>query len=425
MYIRRDKSNLHFGRQARRRGSRGLLVVWTIVMLIALGVLMRFNTVQSWVLASVMTDATPTLDAVTRAQLGERAYLAGNLETAIQHYEQAAAAEPENINILFEYGRALIYRSYAGRSFFYHAEEALEVARQAMEIDPDNAQANALLCLALVANGRAEEAISAGLNAERIEPTYAEAKAYLSTAYYYAGRPNQALTKADEAVKVNGNSVDARRALAIALAYVGEFSASVQQYERAIQIHPRLDVLYFELALYYKALDNYDASIAAFDQILAMEPDNVKAYVRKCETYFTMREDQSAQEACEQALQLDPTYPEAYRQLGMVQYTRRNYEGSIESFEMCSELQTQQNVPLIDQEIECYYVRGLAHTLLARCDEAWPVLQTALQMNPNETIKGLINQGLMSCVNYGDFSIEQIPTPIPPTPVPPEPIGVF
>lgn len=425
MYIRRDKSNLHFGRQARRRGSRGLLVVWTLVMLLALGVLMRFNTVQSWVLAAVMTDATPTLDAVTRAQLGERAYLAGDLETAIQHYEQAAAAEPENINILFEYGRMLVYRSYAGRSFFYHAEKSLEIARQAMEIDPNSAQANALLCLALVANGRAEEAISAGLNAQQIAPDYAEAKAYLSTAYYYAGRPNQALTTADEAVNLNANSVDARRALALALAYVGEFTAAVQQYERAIQIHPRLDVLYFELALYYKALDNYDASIAAFDQILAMEPNNVKAYVRKCETYFTMREDQAAQEACEQALQLDENYPEAYRQLGMVQYTRRNYEGSIESFQKCSELQTQQNVPLIDQEIQCYYVRGLAHTLLARCDEAWPVLQTALQMNPNETIKGLINQGLMSCVNYGDFSIEQIPTPIPPTPVPPEPIGVF
>lgn len=425
MYIRRDKSNLHFGRQARRRGSRGLLVVWTIVMLMALGVLMRFNTVQSWVLASVLSDATPTLDPVTRAQLGERAYLAGDIETAIQHYEQAAAVDPENINILFEYGRMLVYRSYAGRSFFTYAEKALEVAQQAMEIAPDNPQANALLSLALVSNGRAEEAISAGLNAEQLAPNYAEAKAYLATAYYYAGRPNQALTKADEAVKANPDSVDARRALALALAYVGEFTAAVQQYERAIQIHPRLDVLYFELALYYKALNNYDASIAAFDQILAMEPDNVKAYVRKCETYFTMREDQAAQEACEQALQLDPNYPEAWRQLGMVQYTRRNYEGSIESFEKCSELQTQQGVPLVDQEIQCYYVRGLAHTLLARCDEAWPVLQTALQMNPNEQIKGLINQGLMSCVNYGDFSIEQIPTPIPPTPVPPEPIGVF
>lgn len=425
MYIRRDKSNLHFGRQRRRRGSRLLLVIWTVTMLLAVGVLMRFNTVQRWVLAGVGTNATPTLDAITRAQLGERAYLAGNLETAIAHYREAALQQPDNINILFEYGRVLVYRNYAGRSFFYHAEEALDVAQRAVEVAPDNAQANALLCLALVTNGRAEEAISAGLNASQLAPDYAEARAFLSLAYYYAGRPSQALEAADQAVKLNPDSVDARRALALALAYVGQFNASVQQYERAIQIHPRLDVLYFELAQYYKGLNNYDAAIAAFDQVLAMEPDNVKAYVRKCETYFTMREDQMAQEACEQAIQLDPEYPEAYRQLGMVRYTRKNYEGAIESFEVCSTLQTQQGVPLIDQEIQCYYVRGLAHTLLARCDEAWPVLQTALQMNPSEHIKGLINQGLMSCVNYGDFSIDQVPTAIPPTPVPPEPIGVF
>ncbi len=425
MYIRRDKSNLHFGRQRRRRGSRLLLVIWTVTMLLAVGVLMRFNTVQRWVLAGVGTNATPTLDAITRAQLGERAYLAGNLETAIAHYREAALQQPDNINILFEYGRVLVYRNYAGRSFFYHAEEALDVAQRAVEVAPDNAQANALLCLALVTNGRAEEAISAGLNASQLAPDYAEARAFLSLAYYYAGRPSQALEAADQAVKLNPDSVDARRALALALAYVGQFNASVQQYERAIQIHPRLDVLYFELAQYYKGLNNYDAAIAAFDQILAMEPDNVKAYVRKCETYFTMREDQMAQEACEQAIQLDPEYPEAYRQLGMVRYTRKNYEGAIESFKVCSTLQTQQGVPLIDQEIQCYYVRGLAHTLLARCDEAWPLLQTALQMNPSEHIKGLINQGLMSCVNYGDFSIDQVPTAIPPTPVPPEPIGVF
>ncbi|MCZ2097474.1 MAG: hypothetical protein LC121_14655 [Anaerolineae bacterium] len=59
MYIRRDKSNLHFGRQRRRRGSRLLLVIWTVTMLLAVGVLMRFNTVQRWVLAGVGTNATP------------------------------------------------------------------------------------------------------------------------------------------------------------------------------------------------------------------------------------------------------------------------------------------------------------------------------------------------------------------------------
>jgi Tfp pilus assembly protein PilF len=291
----------------------------------------------------------------------------------------------------------------------------------------------------------------------------------LSMAYRGAGRPNQAFQKADEAVVKDPNSLDARRALALGLAFVGEFDAAVQQYEHAIQIHPRFDALYFELALYYKAQDNYDAAIKAYDQVLVMEPENVKAYTRKCETYFTMREDSLAQEACEQAIQLDPSYPEAWRQLGMVQYTSRNYEGSVESLETCASLQLSQAaqaaltqigrtdqadlfqtidpmqldqveqliaqtglqpLPLsMDQygyEIECWYIRGLAHALLARCDSAWPVLQEALQMNPSEQIKGHINDGLLSCVKYEDeYTIDQIPTPVP-TEVPPaEPIDIF
>jgi tetratricopeptide (TPR) repeat protein len=160
--------------------------------------------------------------------------------------------------------------------------------------------------------------------------------------------------------------------------------------------------------------------------VLANESDNVKAYTRKCELYVRMREDALAQEACEQALELDDAYPEAWRQLGMVQYLKRNYEGSIESFERCGTLQEEQGVPLAEREIQCYYIRGLAWALLARCDEAWPVLQQALQMNPTDVIKGHINEGLMMCVNYDeDYSLQDVPTPIPTQPVPPEPIGIF
>jgi len=426
MYIRRDKSNLHFGRQARRGSNTTLLVVWVVMMALVLGIIWRFNSVQSWVLAGVGEEPTATPDAITLAQLGERAFLLGDIESAIGYYGQAATLAPDNIDILFEYGRMLVYRSYAGRSYAFRAEEALQVAEQAVALDQNNPRAQALLCLALLENDRAEEAIGAGLRAENLAPDYAEAKAYLSMSYRDAGRPSQAFQKADEAVKADPDSLDARRALAISLAYVGEFDAAIQQYERAIQIHPRFDALYFELALYYKSKDNYDGAIAAYDQVLSMEPENVKAYTRKCETYFTMREDQLAQEACEQAIQLDDTYAEAHRQFGMVKYTRRNYEGAIESFSECAALQESQGIPLVDREIECYYIRGLAWALLARCDQAWPVLQDALQMRPPEQIKGLINEGLMLCVdNEPEYDINDIPTPIPNTPIPPEPIGVF
>ncbi|MBN1565828.1 MAG: tetratricopeptide repeat protein [Anaerolineae bacterium] len=426
MYIRRDKSNLHFGRQSRRRGSGLLVWAWLFVMVIVVAIIWRFNSVQNWVIAGVAGEPTATLDPITLAQLGERAYLSGDIEAAIEYYEQAAQLQPENIDILFEYGRMLIYRSYAGRSYRYRVADALEVAEQAVDAAPNDARSQALLCNALLENDRAEEAIGVGLRAVQLAPDYAEAYAYLAMAYYSAGRPNQAFETADKAVQLNSNSLDARRVLALSLAFVGEYDAAIQQYEQAIQIHPRFDALYFELAQYYIARDNYDAAIASYDQVLSMEPDNVKAYTRKCETYFRMREDQFAQEACEQAIQLDPAYPEAYRQLGMVKYTRRNYEGAIEDFALCADLQTDQGVPLDDQEIECYYIRGLAWSLLARCDEAWPVLQTALQMNPGENIKRLINEGLMLCVNYEEgYSPDMVPTPIPTPTIPPEPIGIF
>jgi tetratricopeptide (TPR) repeat protein len=426
MYIRRDKSHLHFGSQRRKRGNTGLLVVWLVTMAVVIGIIWRFNSVQSWVLASVAGEPTPTWDAVTLAQLGERAYLAGDLETSIGYYEQAVQRRPEDIDLKFEYGRILIYRSYAGRNYYFRAQQALELAENAVELAPNNTRAQALLCIALLENNRAEEAISAGLRATQLAPDYAEAHAYLSLAYYRAGRPNQAFESGDKAVQLNENSLDARRALALSLAFVGEFDAAVEQYERAIQIHPRLDVLYFELAVYYIAQNNYDAAIASYDQVLAMEPDNVKAYTRKCETYFRMREDALAQEACEQAIQLDPTYPEAHRQLGMVRYTRRNYEGSIESFEACASLQEAQNVPLDEREIQCWYLRGLAWSLLADCDQAMPILTEALQMNPPDSIKDLIYQGMTSCATYEEkYDINDIPTPVPPTSIPPEPIGIF
>lgn len=425
MYIRRDRSNLHFGAQARRHGNRTLLVLWLVTMAAVIGVIWRFNSVQNWVLAGVGSEPTATLDSVTLARLGERAYLAGDIEASVNYYQQAARMSPNNIDILFEYGRMLIYRSYAGRSYRDRAVKALEVAQQAVKVAPENPRAQALLCMALLENGSPEEAIGAGLRAVQLAPKYAEAHAYLSLAYRDAQRPNQAFTEAEQAVQLDGDSLDARRALALSLAYVGNFDAAIQQYERAIQIHPRFDALYFEVAMYYKAKDNYEAAIAAYDQVLSMEPENVKAYTRKCETYFQMREDQLASEACEQATQLDPTYPEAWAQLGMVQYTKRNYEGSIESFQKCTQLQTDQNVPLAEQEITCYYIQGLAWALIAQCNRAWPVLQEALQMNPDEKIKGFINQGLMSCVSAGDYNINQIPTAIPTQATPPPPIGVF
>src|SRR5690606_20698215 len=85
---------------------------------------------------------------------------------------------------------------------------------------------------------------------------------------------------------------------------------------------------------------------------------------------------------------------------------------------------------LNDLEIECIYVRGLAHYFLAEgdnCDQAWDWLTIALNHPEAEgSVQENILQGLTNTkTNCAGYSNVDLPTPIPPTPIPPTPIGGF
>ncbi|MBI5930316.1 MAG: tetratricopeptide repeat protein [Chloroflexi bacterium] len=426
MQIRRDRSALHFGRRARRRGPSWFFGFWFFSMAAAVGVIWQFNRVQPEVLAVVMGPPTPTTDAVTLAQLAEEAYWQGDLDNSILYYSQAYEMTPEDMGIMFEYVRNLVYGSYDGRGFGFRADRALEVAQAAVDNFPNDPRALAAYTLALVSKDRGEEAASAGIKAVDRAPDWAEPLAYLSMAYREQERWLNAQETAQKAVDLNPNSVDARRSLALAMAFTGQFDIAISQYEQAIQAQPRLNVLYFELAPYYIVKGNFDAAIQAYDRVLANDSHNVKAWTRKCETFFQERNDISARESCEQAVELDPTYPDAWKQLGMVQYTSRNYEGSIESFQICVQLMTDGGWKLEDQLGECYTYQGLAYQLLAQCHLAMPVFEIALQTNPGQTLLNYIYIGMDYCIK-GDsnYSGYQVPTAVPPTPIPPEPIGIY
>ncbi|MEL7434932.1 MAG: hypothetical protein AAFN11_13385, partial [Chloroflexota bacterium] len=150
-------------------------------------------------------------------------------------------------------------------------------------------------------------------------------------------------------------------------------------------------------------------------------------------------------------------YTSAHRMRGQLRYSRRNYEGAIESFQMCYllyaeeqlgidiidpiEVETQPNIDitsieeqvdpstldLAGLEIECIYVRGLAHYFLggANCDLAWRWLNFALNHSGSQaSVETNILQGLTNVtVRCAGYIGRSLPTPIPPTPIPPTPIG--
>ncbi len=151
MYIRRDNPTCTSGASGGGAAAACCSDLDRHACMLAVGVLMRFNTVAALGPGGGGHHAPPTLDAITRAQLGERAYLPETSKPRLPTNARRRISRRQHqhpVRVRARAGLPLL----RGRSFFYHAEEALDVAQRAVEVAPDNAQANALLCLALVTN---------------------------------------------------------------------------------------------------------------------------------------------------------------------------------------------------------------------------------------------------------------------------------
>lgn len=104
-----------------------------------------------------------------------------------------------------------------------------------------------------------------------------------------------------------------------------------------------------------------------------------------------------------------PSAADSYRQLGLTDYQQRNYEGAVENFTQCAKLGS--------DNIDCYYLRGLAHYYLGNCDDAWIMLQDSLVrvqiLSPQEPILSTILEGLKrvqeACPAYADKIITDNP----------------
>lgn len=400
-------------------------------------------------------DIAPTATpyAGERATLAEEYYRSGDIEIAASLYEIAVQQQPENIAYMYEYGLLLIELD--------RNPEAEQLGEEMIELAPDDPRGYALKASS-IAWQNPTEAIPAALEGREVDSNFAPLWGALALSYTRIGRYTEALRAGDFAIQLDPYDANVRRSYSYPLIFTGNYSEAIRQLEQAIAINPNVVGPYFELASLYRnpAINQPEVSVAIYFEVLNIEPDNPRAYLRLCETYAAAGLFQDAEVFCDSALDIDPEYTSAHRMRGQLRYSRRNYEGAIESFQMCyllfaeeqldreivdpvaienqpnieiSAIEAQVNMSSLnmgDLEIECIYVRGLAHYFLgdnANCDLAWDWLNIALNHPQSEgSVEANILQGITNTtVNCPAYTGRTLPTPIPPTPIPPTPIGGF
>jgi len=165
---------------------------------------------------------------MAQVNLGYTLYQANRIPEAMDLFNQAKRLKPAVG--YYSVANALVLR---GRT-----SEAIDQYKQALQIDPDYAEAHHNLGSAFLLMGRTPEAIEHYEQALRIDPAFAGAHNNLGNALVQTGRAAEAIDHYKEALRITPNSADAHNNLAAALAQMGRTSEAIEQLKAALRIKP-------------------------------------------------------------------------------------------------------------------------------------------------------------------------------------------
>jgi tetratricopeptide (TPR) repeat protein len=265
---------------------------------------------------------TPTPVPAIYVARAEDAYWAGDLQTAIDAYQRALDIEPNQAELYVELSRLL--------SFHAQPERGLEMAREALRRQPENARAWAMLCLAYDWIGSPMDAIAACQQAVTFDPTLPEAYGYLAEAYVDAGNWFAANNTIATALELGENNLDVLRNHAYVLEAQGNYSGAIAGYREALKLHDKLAHIYMGVGRNANVLGNWTVAIQAYTDAVEANPYHIPARARLGLLYLFTGDYNKAQTQLAEALRLDPTSPDAHAHLGTLYFQQRNYEDAIE-----------------------------------------------------------------------------------------------
>lgn len=308
MYIRRaplGQGNLTF-KQKKQRYPLVLIILYLVILFAALYVFWQADRFQPKVAAFFGPTLTPTPHPQNLVQQADEAYQGGDLKKAIELYRQASEIDPQNVQTLVALSSVLTLDTFNAPADVKKAQlqEALAVAERAILIAPEDPRGYAAKARALDWDGQYDKATVAALRAVELDADYAPARAYLAEAYVDIGQLRMAREQAEMAIQLDPYDVDARRNYAWVLENYGEYEGAIQQYIQALHLQPNMLDLMYGLARNYRGAKQFDQSIRAFREIMVRTPEDPAIYVEMGKTYFEIRDDDSAQTMLETAVRL-------------------------------------------------------------------------------------------------------------------------
>jgi tetratricopeptide (TPR) repeat protein len=342
-----------------RRAESSIYRMFLWAMLVLGGFWLILQVQQGRIESPFAAPPTPTRTAASFALEGDAHFTAGDLNKAITAYQEGVRVDPTDgkswaqLSRIQTYSAALLTTD-AERSA--RLADALESARRATAVAPDDSTAHAVHAFALDWNADASlvdeaqvqdyltQADTEAIRALQLDATNTLALAFYAEILVDQQKWTQAEQYIKQAVSRDPSLMDVHRVYAYVLESLGEYNLAIQEYDRAIAITPKLTFLYLRAGANYRQLgfnspndvtqkQLFEKSLEYFARAASindeLQVDDPTPYLSISKTYSQQGEYFIAARNVQRALEFQPDNADFYGQLGVIYFKSRNYEGSI------------------------------------------------------------------------------------------------
>jgi len=386
MYLKGSKWSMN----KRKRRANPWVVAFLVV---AIGFFVYIN---AFVIPTIpppfVATATPTRDPGSYAQEAESYVAEGRIGLAMQSYEAAIKAEPQEVSNYLTLAKLQIYNG--------EYESARVNAENALLLDKTRPNAFALLAWAKGSLGEYLEAEVDVKAALQLDPNSAFAHAVYADILAKRITNNlgelntleRAIEESRQAVALDPNLLEARWARASVLEITSNYEDAIQELQIAIEINDSIAELHMALGRNYLAVEEYDQAVFQFTKAYSLNPTDPAPNWYISRVYARVGEFAKAIQNAEQAVNDDPSNPYMHGNLGSMYYRDLQYNRAIASLELAVRGGVTESGVVVEgipldysmTVMEFYSRYGLALARVNRCSEGVQVAQAMLQTVPDD-----------------------------------------
>ncbi|MCI8550511.1 MAG: tetratricopeptide repeat protein [Lachnospiraceae bacterium] len=217
-------------------------------------------------------------------------------------------------------------------------EEAIQIYKELIERNPDNARYHNSLGIALQGMKRYEEALGEKQRAVEMEPENAQYHDSLSTTLHKMKRYKEALRETQKALELEPENARYHDSLGVTLHEMEKYEEAFKEKRKAVELEPENARYYDSLGATLHEMGRYEEALEETQRAVELEPENVRYCEGLSVVLYKMGRYEEALEETRRVLELEPDNAVFHYFLGSILEKLGNHEEAEKEKQRADEL---------------------------------------------------------------------------------------